>query len=429
MPEDEPGATHVAAVDAVTSVREATSPTISPLRDPQQAYSYYKQIFQGRSLPLAYVDLDLLDQNIRQIAARAGGKRIRLASKSLRSIAILRRIFAADSCFQGIMCFTAAEAVYLAEQGFDDLLIGYPAWREQDIEIVARAVATGVQITLMIDSLAHVEQIEKVAQRQGVRLPLCLEIDMSMDMPGLHFGVWRSPLRTPEQIRPIVERIQNSSHVWLDGLMGYEAQIAGVGDNLPGQFVKNALVRQFKQRSQREVAERRATLVDFIKQQDINMRFVNGGGTGSLATTRTEEHVTEITVGSGFYAPGLFDYYRSFRYQPAAGYAIEIVRRPQPSIYTCLGGGYVASGGIGPEKQPQPYLPAGARLDSLEGAGEVQTPIHYKGTIPLDLGDPIFMRHSKAGELCERFTHLSLISNGAIVDEVTTYRGDGKCFL
>ena len=169
--------------------------------------------------------------------------------------------------------------------------------------------------------------------------------------------------------------------------------------------------------------------VDFIKQQGITMRFVNGGGTGSLATTRTEEHVTEITVGSGFYAPGLFDYYRSFRYQPAAGYAIEIVRRPQPFIYTCLGGGYIASGGIGPEKQPQPYLPAGARLDSLEGAGEVQTPIHYKGTIPLSPGDPIFMRHSKAGELCERFTHLLLVSHGAVVDEVTTYRGDGKCFI
>jgi D-serine deaminase-like pyridoxal phosphate-dependent protein len=252
---------------------------------------------------------------------------------------------------------------------------------------------------------------------------------MSMDMPGLHFGVWRSPLRTPEQIRAIVERIQTSSHVWLDGLMGYEAQIAGLGDNLPGQFVKNALVRRFKQRSQREVAERRATLVDFIKQQGITMRFVNGGGTGSLATTRTEEHVTEITVGSGFYAPGLFDYYRSFRYQPAAGYAIEIVRRPQPFIYTCLGGGYIASGGIGPEKQPQPYLPAGARLDPLEGAGEVQTPIHYKGAIPLSPGDPIFMRHSKAGELCERFTHLLLVANGAIVEEVTTYRGDGKCFI
>ena len=152
-------------------------------------------------------------------------------------------------------------------------------------------------------------------------------------------------------------------------------------------------------------------------------------GTGSIVTTGAEAGVTEITVGSAFYAPALFDYYRAFRYQPAAGYAIEIVRHPRPSLYTCLGGGYIASGSVGPEKQPQPYLPHGARLVPLEGAGEVQTPIRYTGKIPLHPGDPVFMRHSKAGELCERFTHLLLVANGAIQEEVTTYRGDGQCFI
>jgi len=156
---------------------------------------------------------------------------------------------------------------------------------------------------------------------------------------------------------------------------------------------------------------------------------VNGGGTGSIDSTRAEPVVTEITVGSGFYAPALFDNYRDFRYQPAAGFAIEIVRHPHPSLYTCLGGGYIASGAVGSEKQPVPYLPYGARLDSLEGAGEVQTPIRYEGTVALQIGDPVFMRHSKAGELCERFKHLLLVADGAIVDEVTTYRGDGQCFI
>jgi D-serine deaminase-like pyridoxal phosphate-dependent protein len=156
---------------------------------------------------------------------------------------------------------------------------------------------------------------------------------------------------------------------------------------------------------------------------------VNGGGTGSLATTRLEPVVTEITVGSAFYSPALFDAYRDFRYLPAAGFAVEIVRRPAPTIYTCLGGGYIASGAAGPDRLPRPYLPAGARLDPLEGAGEVQTPIHYDGPERLALGDPIFLRHAKAGELCERFTHLLQIQDGRATGEVTTYRGDGQCFL
>ncbi len=395
----------------------------------ERDYMYYKEIFDGHPMPFAFIDLDLLDQNIRQIAARARGKQVRLASKSLRSIAILRRIFAADTCFQGVMCYTALEAVYLASLGFKDLLIGYPAWNEHDIVAIARATVDGAQITLMIDSVEHVERVEAIAAQHGVRLPLCLEIDMSMDVPGLHFGVWRSPVRTAEQAKPVIERIKASSHVFLDGLMGYEAQIAGLGDNFPGQKVKNALIRRLKRRSVRELAERRAALIALVRSSGITPRFVNGGGTGSIDSTRDEAVVTEITVGSGFYAPALFDNYRDFRYQPAAAYAIEIVRRPQPSLYTCLGGGYIASGSVGPEKQPAPYLPRGAKLLSLEGAGEVQTPIRYEGPLSLKAGDPIFMRHSKAGELCERFTHLYLVADGSIVDKVTTYRGDGQCFI
>ncbi len=392
-------------------------------------YQYYKKVFIGRRFPFAFVDLDLLDQNTRSIAERVQGKRVRLASKSLRCVAVLKRILGADSCFQGIMCFTAREAVYLAEQGFDDLLLGYPIWHEQDIADVSQASSAGSQITLMVDSIEHVEQVERVAERYGVQLPLCLDIDMSSDFPGLHFGVRRSPLRTSEGVRPVIERILASSHVQLAGLMGYEAQIAGVGDAVAGQGLKNALVRRLKQRSQQELAARRAEIVELVKGYGVQLRFVNGGGTGSIATTRQEEVVTEITVGSGFYSPTLFDNYRDFRYQPAAGYAIEIVRRPAPRFYTCQGGGYTASGVAGPDKQPRPYLPVGARLTSLEGAGEVQTPIRYEGPIALQLGDPIFMRHAKAGELCERFTHLLFVSNGSIVDEVTTYRGDGQCFI
>jgi D-serine deaminase-like pyridoxal phosphate-dependent protein len=395
----------------------------------ERDYAYYKEIFDGHPMPFAFIDLDLLDQNIRQVAARARGKQVRLASKSIRSIAILRRIFAADSCFQGIMCYTALEAVYLASQGFKDLLIGYPAWNEQDITAIARATLDGAQITLMIDSVEHVERVEAIASRHGARLPLCLEIDMSMDVPGLHFGVWRSPIRNAEQAKPIIERIKASSHVFLDGLMGYEAQIAGLGDNFPAQRAKNALIRRLKRRSIREIAERRAALVALVRSSGITPRFVNGGGTGSIDSTRDEAVVSEITVGSGFYAPALFDNYRDFRYQPAAAYAIEIVRRPQPSLYTCLGGGYIASGSVGPEKQPTPYLPRGAKLLSLEGAGEVQTPIRYEGPLSLKVGDPIFMRHSKAGELCERFTHLYLVADGSIVDKVRTYRGNGQCFI
>lgn len=392
-------------------------------------YSYYRGIFQGRRAPFAFLDLDLLQDNIQLTLARAKDKKIRLATKSLRSVSVIRRILAASPQFQGLMCFTAREAIYLASLGFTDLLVGYPCYGERDIEEVAQAVASGASITLMVDSIAHIERVNAVAERIGTKIPLCLDIDMSLPLPGLRFGVWRSPLRTASDTRPIIERIQASKGVHLDGIMGYEAQIAGVGDNFSGQALKNRLVRMLKDRSAGEVARRRAEVVALARSLGRELRFVNGGGTGSMRTTGAEAVVTEITVGSGFYGPGLFDHYQEFHYQPAAAYAVEIIRRPADGVYTCLGGGYIASGAVGPEKAPVVYLPAGARLDSNEGAGEVQTPIHYSGPERLGLGDPVFLRHSKAGELCERFTQLLLVSNGAVVDTVTTYRGDGLCFL
>lgn len=392
-------------------------------------YAYYRRVFAGRRMPFAFLDLDLLDENIRSIVARAGDKRIRIASKSVRSVPILQRILAADERFIGVMCLTAREAVYLVGQGMSDVLVGYPCSAEADIADVARATQEGAHITLMVDDLIQVERIEAVARASGVRLPLCLDIDLSLDLPGLHFGAWRSPLRSAAQARPVMERILASPHLSLDGVMGYEAQIAGVGDNYPGQRVKNAIVRALKRRSVGLAAERRATVVKLIEQLGGHLRFVNGGGSGSMLTTRAEPIVTELTVGSAFYGPALFDNYRAFRYQPAAGFAVEIVRRPSPQRYTCLGGGYVASGAPGMDRLPQPYLPPGVRLDPLEGAGETQTPVRYDGPVPLAIGDPIFFRHGKAGELCERFMLLLLVSNGEVVGEAATYRGDGQCFL
>ncbi|RED56831.1 amino acid deaminase/aldolase [Cohnella lupini] len=380
-------------------------------------------------MPFAYVDIDLLDRNIREIARAAGNKKIRVASKSIRSVEVLRRIMRSDDTFQGIMCYTATEAAFLAKQGLQDLLLGYPVWEPGGIRLLADLIGEGHGITFMADCLEHVDHLEKIAQERGVRLPLCLDIDMSANYPGLRFGVWRSPLRDWDHVRPVVEKIMNSKWVWLDGIMGYEAQIAGVGDLVPGAALKNNVVRYLKSRSIREVALRRQRIVQRIQELGLTLRFVNAGGTGSLSSSRQEEWVTELTAGSGFYSPTLFDHYRSFRFEPAAGFAVEVVRQPRKDIVTCLGGGYTASGAADRIKLPKPYLPAGLELFPMEGAGEVQTPLLNRGKSPIGLGDPVFFRHAKAGELCERFDTLHVVSNGVIVGGYSTYRGMGETFL
>ena len=327
------------------------------------------------------------------------------------------------------MSFSGTEAVFLSKHGFKDILVAYPVVNPQVITEICDELKKGTAINLMVDKPDHIRLLDEVGRKNNVVIPISVDIDMSVDFPGLHFGVWRSSIRKPVNLETILEAIQERAHVRLEGVMGYEAQIAGVTDKVRGKWLMNNVVRSLKKFSINKIAAKRKRAVDMIKSMGFELKIVNGGGTGSLESTIRENVITEVTVGSGFFNSHLFDNYQKFRHEPAAGFACAINRHPEQNIYTVAGGGYVASGSIEPLKLPLPFMPEGAKLMKNEGAGEVQTPILYKGRESLRLGDPVFFRHSKAGELCERFNTLHLIRDNEIKDIVPTYRGEGHCFL
>jgi D-serine deaminase-like pyridoxal phosphate-dependent protein len=282
----------------------------------------------------------------------------------------------------------------------------------------------------MVDSERQLDFIDAVVGVDRADLRLCIDVDAGWwALVGrVKIGAKRSPLHQPEQVAALARAVAARPGFRLVGLMAYEAQIAGVGDAPPGKALMGAALRLVQRASARELARRRAAVVEAVSAI-ASLEFVNGGGTGSLHTTTREPAVTEIAAGSGLYGPTLFDAYRAFRPRPAALFALPVVRKPSPGIATALGGGYLASGAGNPSRLPRPHLPAGLRLDKQEGAGEVQTPLLGQAAATLDIGDRVYLRHAKAGELCERFQTLHLVSGDAIVDEVPTYRGEGRCFL
>lgn len=390
-------------------------------------YDYLNNSLKGERAPFAFVDMNFLDKNIEDIKLRAGSKQIRIATKSIRSLEMLRYIERKlGSKANGFMCFSVEEACWLSEQGLDNLLVAYPSMDKKSIIEVSKLNANGKKIYLMIDSLEQVNFLEDLTLEGP--LFLCIDIDLSTYLPGLNFGVFRSPTRTKSQVLALLNSIKGNKGLQLKALMGYEAQIAGVTDNQKGRSLMNLIIGLLKKISLKRIPSLRASLVKSILDQGIELDFVNGGGTGSMESTREEDSVSEIAVGSGFYAPTLFDSYSQFKHLPAAGFALEVVRIPEKNIYTCFSGGYVASGAIGRDKVPSPYLPEGSELTNNEMAGEVQTPVLYRGQTRLGLGSRIYFRHAKAGELCERFLSLLLIRDGAIEKSVDTYRGSGKLF-
>jgi D-serine deaminase-like pyridoxal phosphate-dependent protein len=360
---------------------------------------------------------------------RAAGTPIRLASKSIRCRPLTERLLAGHGGFRGVLAFTLPEALWLADHGFEDLVVAYPTADRTALRRLAEG-PHDARVTVMVDSVAHLDLIEAATGDARGPVRVAIDVDASWWALGgrIKVGAKRSPLRTPAQAAALAREVRARRRVALDGLMTYEAQIAGVGDRPPGRPVMGLAVRALQRASARELATRRAAVVQAVSAQGP-LRFVNGGGTGSIEATAAEPAVTEVAAGSGLYGPTLFDAYRRFTPRPAALFALPVVRRPGPGVATALGGGYPASGAAGRDKLPAPFLPAGLRLDRSEGAGEVQTPVLGEAAARLAVGDRVWMRHAKAGELCERFDRLYVLSGDRVVDELPTYRGEGMTFL
>jgi D-serine deaminase-like pyridoxal phosphate-dependent protein len=397
-----------------------------------RSHAQFEQIFEQVEAPFAFVDLDAMWSNSDAMLARAGAKPIRVASKSLRCRALLERILDRDERYAGLMTFTLPETLWLAEQGFENLLLAYPTADSEALgELALRSVANpaGAPI-VMVDCVEHLEAIESVLGAGAAPVRVCIELDAGWWALGgrIKVGPKRSPVHTVEQAVALAQEIERRPQVELAALMSYEGQIAGVGDQPPGRRLRGAAIRQMQRRSAAELAERRGAVVAAIREFAA-LPIVNGGGTGSLELTGAEDAVTEIAAGSGFYAPTLFDSYSRFTLTPAAGFALPIVRKPNAGIATALGGGYLASGSGDTARLPSPWLPTGLELDAEEGAGEVQTPLSGPPAADLRIGDRVYMRHAKAGELCERFDSLHLVQGEEIVDVVPTYRGEGQTFL
>jgi D-serine deaminase-like pyridoxal phosphate-dependent protein len=387
--------------------------------------------------PLAVVDLDAFDHNAADLVRRAAGRPIRVASKSIRCRALLERVLRRPG-FAGVMSYSLPEALWLSEKwaGTDlddtDLLVAYPTVDHTALRTLAADARARDRISVMIDSVDHLDVIDAALGAGHPDIDVCLELDVSwrpvFGVDLAHVGTRRSPVFTAAQAGALARAVAARPGFRLVGVMGYEGQIAGLGDAPAGKPLLGRVLRWMQARSATELAQRRTAAVRAVREV-AELRFVNGGGTGSIETTGLDSSVTEVAAGSGLIGPTLFDNYRRFHPHPAALFALPVVRKPKRGVATLFSGGYVASGVAGPDRLPSPYLPAGLRLLGVEGAGEVQTPVSGRAARGLRIGDRVWLRHTKAGELAERFTEYHLITGGEPgVTTVPTYRGEGECF-
>ncbi len=371
--------------------------------------------------PLVVLDVAALDANAADLTRRAGGTPIRVASKSLRVPEVLRRVLARPG-FAGVLAYTLREALWLVEQGVtDDALLGYPSVDRGALARLCASEAARHGVTLMVDDVA---QLDLVPDPRGVRVAIDVDAGWRHERVGaLAVGPRRSPLRSPDDVVALARTVL-ARGFRLRGVMTYEGQVAGVPDAVPTARVRSAVVRRLKSASLEQLAERRAEIAAALAEV-TDLELWNAGGSGDVAEAAADPVVTEVAAGSGLFVPALFDHYRSFEPRPAVFYGVPVVRRPGPGVVTVAGGGFVASGAAGPDRLPLPWAPPGLSLTGLEGAGEVQTPLTGRAADALSIGDLVWFRHAKSGELMEHTDVVHLVEGDRVTATVPTYRGLG----
>lgn len=379
--------------------------------------------------PTVVVDLDAFDANASDLVRRAGGKPIRVATKSLRVPALVSRALERDG-FEGVLTYALREALWLHREGVtDDLVMGYPTVDRAALRELTADPAACAAITLMVDDPAHLDVVDEV-RASDAEVRVAIDIDAGLHLGRAHVGPKRSPLHDAAHVVDLARQVAERPGFVLVGVMTYEGQVAGVPDDVPGARSRSLAVRRMKAASVRQLGRRReqvaAALVDAVGPDAV--RLWNAGGSGSLESSAADPVVTEVTAGSGLLVPALFDHYRSFEARPAAFFGLRVVRRPAPGCVTVAGGGLIASGATGADRSPLPWAPPGLRLTSLEGAGEVQTPLVGPSADGLRIGDLVWFRHAKSGELAEHTGSVHLLAGTRIRGTVPTYRGLGHAW-
>jgi D-serine deaminase-like pyridoxal phosphate-dependent protein len=376
--------------------------------------------------PSMFVDQVAFDNNVQSIAESVAGSpiTIRVATKSLRVPDLIKRVQNfAPSIFKGLMCYSAQEAKLLAEKGLDDLLIAYPKLLDEDLQILVQLHNQGTQVSLVVDSEEGCAKLEAVANRLKTTkpFPVVFELDVSESVGGFWIGARRSPLRQPGDVLHLIDACkQRHPLLKYHGIMAYEGQVSSTTD-------AKLLEKLMRHWQARRVEKKRAELFSELSRQNFQPDLFNGGGTGCLHWARHEKALTEIAVGSGFYFPHLFDGSSTLYLQPAIYFVLPRCRSPKGGNWaTYQGGGFIASGPMGKNRQPQIVWPEGTTLSALEGFGEVQTPVKFKaGT---SAPERIILRPAKAGEIAERANEIHFINENGTATPMRTYRGWGGCF-
>ena len=227
--------------------------------------------------PCALVDLDVLERNCARMSSRAKHLRVRLRPhvKTHKCVEIAR--IQTRGWSGAITVSTLAEARAFASAGFLDMTYAVPV-PFPAIPEAADLLRQGVQLKLLLDHEATLEELEACGSAKAVCFPVFLKVDCGYHRAGV------DPLR--EESVAFASRMARSPHLKLEGLLTHAGHAYRCGG--PEEV--------------RQVAEQeRAAMARFaakLRSAGIPIPEVSAGSTPTCCMAEDWAGVTEIRPGN-----------------------------------------------------------------------------------------------------------------------------------
>ena len=303
------------------------------------------------------VDLDAFDANADDLVRRAGGKPVRVASKSLRVPALLERALAHDGLPRASWPTRCARRCGCTSTGIsDDIVVAYPT--------VDRGALAGWSPRRRRPRRDHADGRRRrptsTSSTRSAPRRRCRCGSPSTSTPACGWAASTSAPSAPRCTTPRTSSTLARTVVdraglprW-SGVMTYEGQVAGVPDDVPGQRARSLVVRRLKAASLRP-ARGAPRARSPTRWRERRRRWSSGtpAAPGSVEATAADPvgHRGRRRLRAAGARRSSTTTGRSRRARRRSS-ALPVVRRPSPQVATVHGGGLVASGPAGADRLP-----------------------------------------------------------------------------
>lgn len=233
--------------------------------------------------PALWVDLDVLDENIRLLMANfsAAGVNWRPHTKGVKVPAIAQKLVEAGAI--GVTCAKLGEAEVMVAGGLRYILIANQAVGAQKYRRLA-ALQRHADVKIAVDSTATLAGLAAAAQAAAVEIGVVVEVNVGMNRAGVAPG---------QPAVELAQAVQQQAGLRLAGLMAWEGHTLSVPEEQRPDAIRHSVGQL-------------AESADACRQAGLPVGIVSCGGSGTMAITAHLPGVTEIQAGGAIFGDAAY---------------------------------------------------------------------------------------------------------------------------